>query len=60
MNTNNSIECFLNIKFEMDLSKEEGTRKVEIGTKDDPENKVIELGEYKATSYEEVSNNSLG
>ncbi len=42
----------------MDLSKEEGTRKVEIGTKDDPENKVIELGEYKETSYEEVSNNS--
>ena len=34
----------------MDLSKEEGTRKVEIGTKDDPENKVIELGEYKETS----------
>ena len=42
----------------MDLSKEEGARKVEIGTKDDPENKVIELGEYKETSYEEVSNNS--
>lgn len=42
----------------MDLSKEEGAKKVEIATKEDPENKVIELGEYKPTSYEEVSNNS--